>query len=272
MIASGLLDNVARLAPMGYFNAENSPFVRTAYASCKSELKEPLYIDTNSVLFSKDSRKLPEWVCFDSLIRKKTKDGFTTITTMRGVTSIDESWLSNIAEGSQLLSLGEPILSPSPSYNATLDAVMCSVLTKYGDHGWAIHPPVQFPFHKACNSHPTNKNVTSYDAYRWFARFLLEGKIIKELKCLSSLLNEDPTVFTKKKPLSKVASFLSCLSDNNIDSEAALIRHWSEKDQKFLYKQLKSWIKKEQTAKAKKIWIDVVKGKTLEWQNRQKAA
>jgi len=258
VIACGLLDNVARLAPMGYFNVENSPFIRTGYVSCRSDIKEPLYIETNSVLFSKDSRQLPEWVCYDTLMRKATKDG-STMTTMRGVTSIEESWLSKISEGSQLLSLGEPLVLPSPTYCTSQDAILCSVSTKYGDHGWIIHPPLQFPFMTACQNYPNSKAITSYDSYRWFARLLLEGKIIKELKGLPVMLNEHPNIFTKKKPLSKVAIFLSSLSDNKIDSVETLTRYWAEKDQKFLYKQLKSWIKKQDVSQAKKLWIDTVK-------------
>ena len=249
---------------MGYFNVENSPFIRTGYVSCRSDIKEPIYIETNSVLFSKDSRQLPEWVCYDTLVRKATKDG-STITTMRGVTSIDETWLSKVSEGSQLLSLGEPLVLPSPTYCASRDAILCSVSTKYGDHGWTIQPPLQFPFVTACQNYPNSKAITLYDSYQWFARFLLEGKIIKELKGLPAMLNEDPSIFTKKKPLSKVANFLSSLSDNKIDSVETLTRYWVEKDQKFLYKQLKSWIKKQDTSQAKKLWIDTVKRRVQEY-------
>jgi hypothetical protein len=56
-----------------------------------------------------------------------------------------------------------------------------------------------------------------------------------------------------------VTLLVSALSQNGIDSAAALQKHWAERDNKFLFKALKPWIKKNCIDEAKQIWIATVK-------------
>jgi hypothetical protein len=58
------------------------------------------------------------------------------------------------------------------------------------------------------------------------------------------------------------------LSGAGIDSASALRKHWAEKDDKFLFKNLKGWIKRESQSQAKKLWIDAVKQNVKIWKNR----
>ena len=79
------------------------------------------------------------------------------------------------------------------------------------------------------------------------------------------MLNDDPAIKTRKKPVRKVALILSTLSRAGIDSASGLTRHWAEVDSKFLFGHLKSWIKKEEVSNAKRLWINVVKKKIQEY-------
>jgi hypothetical protein len=97
------------------------------------------------------------------------------------------------------------------------------------------------------------------DLYRWFARFLLEGKVLSELSDLASLLNDEPAIITRRKPMKKVVVFVLTLSDAGVDSAAALRKHWAEKDDKFLFKAIKPWVIQDSAEDAKRIWIAAVK-------------
>ena len=260
-ITSGLLDNVARRSPQARLGVDGSAVPRSAYFSCKSNLSEPLFIDKKSVIFSRDPRQLPEWVCYDSVIRKATRDG-NTISTMRNVTPIDPQWLGSLSLGCKLLTTGDPLDVPVPKYDPDRDSIMCSVITKFGDEGWIL-PPIQVKMNDILNS--GSKNIMSDDPYRWFARCLLEGKVFKELKDLKGMLNEDPSVITRKKASSKIALLVSSLSGKDISCAEALTKYWAEGNNKFLFKNLRSWVKKENASEVKEMWISMVKSKVSAW-------
>jgi len=260
-IAAGLLDNIARRSPPGAI-LDDGP--RTRYFSCSSKMTEPLFIDQSSVLYSRDSRQLPEWVCYDTSERKSTKDG-STIMVMKNVTPVDPEWLGALADGSNLLSMGVPLDTPLPSYNKERDAVMCSVTTKFGDHGWLI-PSRQVVMYDAVNGPGAQGSAfLADDSFRWFARFLLEGKVLKELQGLAAMLNDDPAIISRRKPVQKVALLVSSLASAGIDSAAALQKHWAEKDSKFLFKHMKSWTKKDRADEVKHMWVQSVKANVQKW-------
>jgi hypothetical protein len=99
-ILSGFLDNIARLKSPGSFGG---PFTNRAYFSCNPEITEVFYINCSSFLFTLDFRKLPQFICLGSLVRKQRKEG-STVSYMTNVTYVDQSWLGVLAEGSPLLS------------------------------------------------------------------------------------------------------------------------------------------------------------------------
>jgi ATP-dependent RNA helicase DHX37/DHR1 len=107
------------------------------------------------------------------------------------------------------------------------------------------------------------------DSFRWFARFLLEGKVFPELKEIQKIYTDSPTIITKKTPVAKVSMLVSALSSAGVDSASALSKHWAEKDDKFLFKCLKSWIKRENHSEGKKIWIEMVKRNVKIWKKRE---
>ena len=264
-ITSGLLDNIARRPPPGSILGEGLAKSRAAFFSCSHAMDEPLFIDQNSVLYSKDIHVLPEWVCFDSVERKSTRDG-SSITVMRNVTPVDSFWLGALASGSNLVSVGCPLEAPPPSYDKENDAVLCSVSTKFGDHGWLI-PPRQVVMYDVVTS--SNSKGTAFladSSFRWFGRFLLEGKVLEELQELKSMLNDDPTIITRRKPVSKVELLVLSLAGAGIDSAAALRKHWAEVDDKFLLKEIKNWVQRDRSRSAKAIWVNLVKANVKKWQ------
>ena len=267
-IASGLLDNIARQAPPGVLAVEFSGIPRSAYICGNSKLKEPLFIDNNSTMHS----KRPEWVCFDSIVRKTRKDG-TTIAIMQKVTPIDAEWIATLCHGSSLMTLGSPLATPAPRYIKEKDSIQCAVETKFGGHGWEI-PPCYVDMYELVQKQSSSDQrkqtsaVMHDDSYRWFARYLLEGKVLPELSGLSSMLNDEPAIITRRKPMKKVMVFVSTLSDAGVDSASALRKHWAEKDDKFLFKVLKPWVIENDSEKVKRLWIAAVASNINVWRSR----
>ena len=269
-IASGLLDNIARRAPPGLLPTEFSGIPRSAYICGNASLKEPLFIDNNSIMHS----KRPEWVCFDSIVRKTRKDG-TTIATMQKVTPIDAEWIAGVCHGSNLMTLGSALANPAPRYVKEKDSIQCPVETKFGGHGWDI-PPCYVDMYdllekeKSTDQRKQSSAVIKDDSFRWFARFLLEGKVLSELSGLLPMLNDEPAIITRRKPIKKVVIIVSTLSEAGVDSAAALRKHWAEKDDKFLFKAIKPWVTQESAEDAKRIWIDAVTTNIKVWNNKGK--
>ena len=267
-IASGLLDNIARRAPPGVLPSEFSGIPRSAYICANPLLKEPLFIDNNSTAHS----KRPEWVCFDSIVRKTKKDG-ATVATMQRVTPIDPEWLATLCHGSSLMQLGSsPLGSPLPRYSRERDSIQCAVETKFGGHRWEI-PPCYMDMYEAIQEESaSNKKKLKIsaaamedDSFRWFARYLLEGKVLDELSGLSLMLNDEPAIITSCKPAKKVMMIVTALSDAGIDSAAALRKHWAEKNNKFLFRELKPWVKQDNVDVVKQLWIRAVTSNVEAW-------
>lgn len=264
-ILSGLLNNVARLVPRSSVTSRNISFM--AYQSCKKEMsREQLFIGRNSSVYSRDYRRLPEWVCYDTIVRKTRKDG-TTYCQMTNVTPVDPAWLaflstpntnkntstssSDTTNSTQtgLLSLGAILLdSHPPQYDPKQDMIKCSVKTRFGHPSWEI-PPLQVPL----------KDHTQKDTellYRWFARFLLEGKILPLTK---KKWNDSPVLITRKKPCAKVENLVVELVKKDIYSKSTLVEYWKSKNKKFLYKQALAWVSKENVSEFKQMWMNLVK-------------
>jgi uncharacterized protein YifN (PemK superfamily) len=110
-----------------------------------------------------------------------------------------------------------------------------------------------------------NPAIVKDDSFRWFARLLFEGKILPELSQLLPSLNEEPVVITRRKPQKKVTLLVSALSNAGVDSVKALQKHWAEKDDKFLFRQLKAWVKSDCMEEAKAVWISAVKANINVW-------
>ena len=264
-IASGLLDHVALLATPGSISGDYPIDLRSAYMCSSSSINTPIFLDKASFVYTRDYRQLPRWVCYDSIIRKIAGDG-TPINVMKNITPIDPTWLGEISKETRMIMLGAPLPSPPPIYDVEQDEILVSVTTKYGSRGWEISPTKR-GMYEALNSH-NRKETGDFlrdDSFRWFARFLWEGKIMPEFAGLHQFMNDSPSLITRKTPSSKVNMLVSMLSKAGVDSASALRKHWSEKDDKFLFLQLKNWIKREHHSQAKNIWIEGVRLNVKKW-------
>ena len=269
VIVSGLLDNVARLAPVGTLkSSEYALPVRLAYWSCNPFIKEPLWIDRSSFLANS---QLPEFVCYESIVRKVQKHrelGPTTVSFMNCVSTLDASWLAVLAKDSPLLKLGEPMNTPPPIYNVHTHSIQWFRNVRYGAHAWAL-PPFRTEIR---NFHTTSgSTVMEDDEYRWFARFLLEGSLPLvglDQGQLKECWNDSPALITRRKAVGKVAQLVSELAKYKIASVPQLQEHWGTTSQVYLFRQLRSWTKEEFREEVKSVWIDAVQRNIQEWNMR----
>ena len=111
----------------------------------------------------------------------------------------------------------------------------------------------------ALHRSPNTHTIQADDCYRWFARSLLEGKVIGALRPLQQMLNDDPVILTRRKASSKVMLLVSALSSAGVDRLVSLKRYWKEVNSKFLFEEVKHWIRHEHQVQAKKLWIETVK-------------
>ena len=264
--ASGLLDNVAMLAPLGSIPGDHPYSLRSAYISCSSHGKEPLFMDRNSVLYSRDARQLPKWICYETLTRKALKDG-SPVAIMKRITPINPTWLGKIASGSELLSLGEPIPAPPPVYNKAIDAIQCSVRTKFGQYGWEISP-VRKDMYSALQS-GKSLHFGPDDSFRWFARYLLEGKVLEELSGVADLIGDPPSTITQQRSSTKVSLLVAALSSEGIDTADELCKHWVTTNDKFLFGVMKRWVDKDMADAFQRQWIACVKINKRRWISEQ---
>eukprot|EP00593_Proboscia_inermis_P002057 CAMPEP_0171293538 /NCGR_PEP_ID=MMETSP0816-20121228/1829_1 /TAXON_ID=420281 /ORGANISM="Proboscia inermis, Strain CCAP1064/1" /LENGTH=220 /DNA_ID=CAMNT_0011764503 /DNA_START=134 /DNA_END=793 /DNA_ORIENTATION=- len=210
--------------------------LRAAYQRCSNTSSakniEPLYIDGNSVLFTRDWRQLPEFVCFDTIVQKtKTVRGETALPSfIARVSVVDPTSLAQLVTedeyGGPLLTLGKPILMQDettqqyqqPRYNRQRDSIVCGVSVSYGNPAnWKL-PLVTMEMQDAIaryfGSVSQNTSILSSrsvmehsimmnNSYQWFARLLLDGSIIPELEGLSKKLNDPPSILTRNKPVKK---------------------------------------------------------------------
>ena len=254
-IVSGLLDHVATLAPVASFTADHPLNLRTAYLGATTDSQEPLFLDRNSVLYSSDSRLLPHWICYDTLVRKTHKSTGQTIVTMRAVTAIDPSWLGNVAKGSRLLHIGTPLASPQPQYNSNHDGMFCSVTTKFGRHSWEI-TPVRIPWDKAFATVETSRALSADDVYAWFARFLIEGKIFPELDALRGMLRQDTASITNTKVRPKaIQGLLAAVQSSELSNRKGLCRAWRERGPRFLWSSVQPLVRPERVTEAERLWV-----------------
>ena len=255
-IASGMLDHIAMLAPVGTFSGELPAGARCAYMGCTTGPNSPLYLDPNSSLFSRDFRNLPIWVCYDSLERKVLKDG-SSISVMKRVSRLESQWIGVVAQGSSLLEISELLQSPVPEYDRKSDSIIGRARTKFGRHGWEVDP-VKMEVAEAMRMKKVAGLFLPDDHFRWFIRYLLEGKVILELKDFHKYLNDSPVIITRRAPLAKVELLVKAVAAKDIHTARSLKKYWAEVDEKFLFRELKDWIKKDSRAEAKKLWVDSV--------------
>ena len=271
LLLSGHLDQVARLAPVGTVASGSRLQRQCAYLGCTAAMTEPLYLHPHSSLFSPNPERLPEFVTYQTIVRSAKGLNYMTC-----ATAIEPDWLPPLALHTPLLSFHPPLSSPAPAYDAAHDRIVFYCMPKYGARNWELRP---FPLSGrdlllsaggGGGSADKKKIKEENEALRekecrWFARLLLEGKIIPGLAPLyqkataaqrtmheddedeeegrslqksttdneAGYLNDPPALITHRRPVRKVFEVLQPLLNANIASLAALRQQW-EQDPAFL--------------------------------------
>ena len=196
VIAAGLLDRVAMLAPAGTFamsEGAKDPIeegdnearrralrrLRTAYQSCVPTLRQSaLFIPPMSAVREKEIKRLPQFVCYNAVLQSSSGDGVeagtkassggSAFVQMRGLTVVAPEWLASISAGTTLCEFPAPDAASPPVYNASTDCVECVTRPRFGTHRWEL-PLTTVPLART--------TMGLEQECRWFLRYLLEGKI-----------------------------------------------------------------------------------------------
>lgn len=170
IILSGMGDQVARKIPLDEIK-ENQDKVKFKYAYHAMNMEEPVWLHQGSVL----KKTLPEFVVYQEIYE-------TNKMYMRGVTAIDPEWLVRFVPHS--CNLSEPLSDPEPSFNESTGVVNCTVRGSFGSQNWELPNCVIDYKH-------------TLGAYRWFARFLLEGRVFYKLEKYKKCLLSTPSTMVK---------------------------------------------------------------------------
>ncbi len=125
---------------------------------------------------------------------------------------IKTDWLYNL--GGNLIKSKINIGLKEPFYNKTRDTICCFVDIVYGYKRWEIL------------NIAVDMDSDEQKYYNYFARFLLEGEIIDELKNYKKMLNMNPSTITNKvsEMYVKIGKLVSSLKDNKIRNKNDLIQ------------------------------------------------
>eukprot|EP00050_Salpingoeca_kvevrii_P021732 m.114735 g.114735 ORF g.114735 m.114735 type:complete len:1207 (-) comp9458_c0_seq1:121-3741(-) len=207
IILAGFGDCVARLES----NTDG------AYA-CDA-VETPVYIHPRSSLYG----QRPIYVVYHELAKGKTK------VYMKGVTLVQVEWLPRLVPF--LCTFSKPLENPAPYYDDKRDEIRCVMSATFGRHRWAI-PPVEVPY-PSCP-----------DRFRYFARFVLEGKVFPLLAQYTPKMKNKPSILNKPWSKERVVAILQPLVDNQIDSKAKLAAKWKT-DERFLVEPISLWLDRE---------------------------
>lgn len=259
---TGFGDSIARRVPTGssIFTAECSKRKKlTAYLSCDPAITAPIFIHSHSTLYQKDPMApLPEYVIYTELLM--SEDGETTY--MSGVTQISPSWISELTKDCPLLQWSRPMKFPIPYYDQHSDTIMCFASSTYGIHKWEL-PVRECDMQTVCRlynqcSNNSYSKQSDEEVYRWFGRFLLEGKVVSHNPNIGKILSksnllESPSVITSLKANRNVELLIKVLTKHKIYSLSTL-RAQIKKHPNCLVKELHLFLKEKARKKFIASW------------------
>lgn len=228
ILLSGMGDQVAKkISPEDVTEDEDK--VKFKYAYNANNMEEPVFLHQSSVL----KRTLPEFVVYQEIYE-------TNKMYMRGVTAIEPEWLATYVPN--LCNLSEPLLDPEPKYNATTGKVHCTVNGTFGTQAWQL-PNIEIVYPK------------TIDAYKWFARYFLEGLVFPKLQKYASSLLSQPKIMVKSwaKLQPRTELLLKTLINTDCCSKQSLEATWKQSPQFLLAEYLK-WLPESAHTEVSLIW------------------
>ncbi|KAF5291600.1 hypothetical protein FQA39_LY14322 [Lamprigera yunnana] len=228
IILAGMGDQVAKKITKDELK-ENEDKIKLKYAYRANNLDDPVFLHQGSVL----KKTLPEFVVYQEIYE-------TNKMYMRGVTAIEPEWLATYVPG--ICQLSEPLTEPEPRYDSSSGKIFCTVSGTVGPQAWElVSVEIEFP-----------KTVI---AYKWFAQFLLEGKVYRMLeKYKSSLLNSPNTMLkTWARLQPRTEALLKALISKDILTKWALAKVF-ESEPKYLLSEYLKWLPESAHAEVSLIW------------------
>ena len=120
--------------------------------------------------------------------------------------------------------------APQPRYDAESGLVKCHMSCSFGPRSWQI-PAQELDY------------PSGLEKFKWFARFLLEGKVEPSLTGFVPFLLSSPTTMLKSwaKLQPRTEALLGGLVGAGADNKDALEEAWKN-DKNFLFAAYKQWI------------------------------
>ncbi|KFV76813.1 putative ATP-dependent RNA helicase DHX37, partial [Struthio camelus australis] len=212
IVLAGLGDHVARRV-----QAEELLDDKWKNAYKTALLDEPVFIHPSSILF----KQLPEFVVYQEIVE-------TTKLYMKGVSAVEPEWIPVLLP--PYCHFGKPLENPPPSYCSETGRIRCHRPSVFYRVNWQL-PAVEVDYPEGI------------DRYKYFARFLLEGKVIEKLASYSQCLLSSPLIMLKtwSKLQPRTETLLQALVAENCDNRDALLAAW-KKNPKYLLSAYCQWI------------------------------
>ncbi|NXI97799.1 DHX37 helicase, partial [Psophia crepitans] len=227
IVLAGLGDHVARRV-----QAEELLDDKWKNAYKTALLDDPVFIHPSSILF----KQLPEFVVYQEIVE-------TTKLYMKGVSAVEPEWIPALLP--PYCHFGKPLENPPPSYCPETGRVRCHRPSVFYRVSWQL-PAVEVDYPEGI------------DRYKYFARFLLEGKVIEKLSPYSRCLLSSPVIMLKtwSKLQPRTESLLQALVAENCDNRDALLAAW-KKNPKYLLAAYCQWIPEAMHGDLAKEWPPV---------------
>ncbi|NWH71165.1 DHX37 helicase, partial [Piaya cayana] len=227
IVLAGMGDHVARRV-----QAEELLDEKWKNAYKTALLDDPVFIHPSSVLF----KQLPEFVVYQEIVE-------TTKMYMKGVSTVEPEWIPALLP--PYCHFGKPLENPPPSFCPETGRIRCHRPSVFYRVGWQL-PAVEVDYPEGI------------DRYKYFARFLLEGKVIEKLSAYSRCLLSSPLIMLKtwSKLQPRTETLLQALVAENCDNRDALLAAW-KKNPKYLLTAYCQWIPEAMHEDVAKKWPPV---------------
>ena len=230
IILSSFIDNIARKRVL-FDSVGNEIKINVSKSNKKDEqiIKKKIVYECNEnnkeckiYNYSTISETLPEYLIYTEII-SENNNNFLHLNSC-----FNTDWLYNL--GGNLVKTSLSLNIKEPYYNKKTDSIYCLVDIIYGYKRWEI------------NNIAVEMSSDEPKFYYYFARFLLEGEIIDELKKYKKMLNSNPNIITNKVSdmYIKVSKLILALKGNKICCKEDL-ENKLKKDKNFLKDVLILW-------------------------------
>ncbi|XP_060641566.2 probable ATP-dependent RNA helicase DHX37 [Anolis sagrei] len=195
-------------------------------------LDDPVFIHPSSVLF----KELPDFVVYQEIVE-------TTKMYMKGISVIEPEWIPLLLP--PYCHFEKPLDNPPPSYCPETGRVRCHRPSVFYRVGWQL-PAVEVDYPEGL------------ECYKYFAKFFLEGKVVKRLATHNRCLLSSPVTMLKtwSKLQPRTESLLQALVSENANNWDALLAAW-KKNPKYLLTEYCQWLPEATHKEVSKIWPPV---------------